>query len=432
MKQEALQQFVNEAPSGPGVYIFKNARGKTLYVGKAVNIKNRLKNYLKTADVRIRKMVETASRVAFTETPTEIEALILEARLIKAGRPQFNIVMRDDKNYFFVGFTKEDFPRIILTHQPAKKSDGGFPADYIGPFTDGAALKATLRYLRRVFPYCSCKQKHNNYCLNYHIGKCPGYCCLKKYAAGQAPADKKEKIREYRANISAIREILEGKKDSFLKKLEKEMISLGKKKELEKAIELQSRIEKIKTVFENARIISEDGGNEPKITALKKALGLAALPRRIEGYDISNISGVQAVGAMVVFTNGRADKNEYKKFKIQTIAGADDTGMLTEILERRLKHEEWAKPDLILVDGGIGQFNAVSKVLARASWNVPVVALTKDDRHQGVKIIVSGRSDTIYIESLPREARDLVLAVDSEAHRFAISYYRALHRRTLR
>ncbi|MDP3730987.1 MAG: GIY-YIG nuclease family protein, partial [bacterium] len=197
-------------PSSPGVYFFKNAKGQILYIGKAANLKNRLASYRRlihipgpTWDVdksRISKMLETATDLSWQETGSEIEALILESQLIKKHRPLFNIMLRDGKQYFFVGITQEEFPIIFLTHQPAKLSKSaihllensratsrgsrvGRMADllkisYHGPFTEGSSLKTTLRLLRKIFPHCTCKQKHNRYCLNYHIGNCLGFCCL--------------------------------------------------------------------------------------------------------------------------------------------------------------------------------------------------------------------------------------------------------------
>src|SRR3989344_7064507 len=202
MNQAALKKYIPKLPSNPGIYIFKDAK-KYLYIGKASNLKIRLGSYLKTKDFRIKKMVGLSQTLKFISTKSDIEALILESQLIKKFRPQFNIVMRDDKQYFFVGFSKNEMPRIYLTHQPDSDK-------HIGPFTDGNALKTTLRFLRSIFPYCTCNQLHHNYCLNYHIGKCLGFCCLKSGASN------KEK-KTYSNNIKAIGKILSGKKNSFIK-----------------------------------------------------------------------------------------------------------------------------------------------------------------------------------------------------------------------
>src|SRR3989344_1657275 len=203
MQIARLKNIASKLPPEPGVYFFKDSGGKNLYIGKASSLKSRVLNYTKTAalkaglangreDTRIKRMVQMASTLKFIATDSDIEALILESQYIKRYRPMFNVVMRDDKQYFYVGFSRGEFPKIFLTHQPQLVSSTEYKVsgiqntkykilntDYVGPFTDGNAIKTTLRYLRNIFPYCTCKQLHNNYCLNYHIGKCPGFCCLK-------------------------------------------------------------------------------------------------------------------------------------------------------------------------------------------------------------------------------------------------------------
>ncbi|HZZ99575.1 MAG TPA: GIY-YIG nuclease family protein, partial [Candidatus Paceibacterota bacterium] len=174
MDLKTLRQFVKDAPDQPGIYRYQASNGRDLYIGKAASIKKRLTSYLKTEDSRIQKMITTADKVSFDPTNSDIEAMILESQMIKQKRPDFNIMLRDDKQYFYVAITREDFPHIFLTHQTTGriKQRNHDIAEYIGPFTDGAALKSALRLLRSIFPYCTCTQKHHNRCLNYHIGKC--------------------------------------------------------------------------------------------------------------------------------------------------------------------------------------------------------------------------------------------------------------------
>ncbi|MEK9157825.1 MAG: GIY-YIG nuclease family protein, partial [Patescibacteria group bacterium] len=253
-------------PDSSGVYKFQDNKKQDIYIGKASSLKKRLLSYTKTTDSRINKMIVSATNLIHLETDSDIEALILESQLIKQKRPQFNIMLRDDKQYFFVAFTNDEYPRIFLTHQPnstggtslspvaeggprsgqgevsqrralaasriASGTDGtgskGLgkrivpPVNYIGPFTEGTSLKTTLKFLRNIFPYCTCTQKHHNFCLNYHIGKCTGYCCLKGEQS-------KEQHQKYLANVKAIRDTLSGKKSSLLKELKKEMTIAGKK-----------------------------------------------------------------------------------------------------------------------------------------------------------------------------------------------------------
>jgi excinuclease ABC subunit C len=414
------------APTSSGVYFFRDKRGRILYIGKAANLRNRLKSYFdsRPKEPRIAQMLAISSRLVWRETDSEIEALILESQLIKKYHPQFNIMLRDDKQYFYVIFTKEEFPKIYITHQPGTQehSTKNGPA---GPFTDGKALRATLKLLRRAFPYCTCKQKHNNYCLNYHIGNCLGFCCLKN-----KNEISKTVLQEYAKNIKLIKEILSGKRIPLVKKLEKEMAALAKNGKFEKAIELRDKLEKLKKVFENAQIIRSNKQPETSnLKTLKKEFHLPGLPSRIEGYDISNIQGKFATGSMVVFSNGQPDKNQYRKFKIRIENSPNDIAMLKEVLTRRFNHPEWLYPNLVIVDGGLAQLNAARQTLPE---KIPIVALTKDERHRGDHIFTSLRgSAKISLTKLSPAVRNLILQIDAEAHRFAINYYRKLHKKSL-
>src|SRR3990167_8084559 len=357
-----------------GVYLFKDERRQYLYIGKATNLKSRVSSYLKTKDIRIKKMISLAKSLEHIATESDIEALILESQLIKKFRPLFNIVLRDDKQYAFVGFTKEKYPKIFITHQPEKNHN------FIGPFTDIGALKTTLRYLRRVFPYCTCNQLHHNYCLNHHIGKCLGFCCLKSAAI-------KEDDKTYTNNINAIKKILNGKKTSFVKEIKKEAEGFARKDDFEKAIELRDKITKLERIFENAKIIKNSNILKTQHSGLESLLKLQKPIVRIEGYDVSNIQGAHATGSMVTFVHGQPDKNFYRKFKIYTKQTPDDTAMLREILERRFRHEEWPFPDLILIDGGKGQVSAAVKTLKKLAIKIQIIGISKNERHMGHQLI---------------------------------------------
>ena len=443
-------------PSGPGVYFFKDENGRMLYIGKAINLKNRIGSYRKTTDYRLQKMLELAVKVGFKKTNSEIESLILESQLIKKYLPKFNIMLRDDKQYFYIVFTKEKFPKIIISHQPH-----GLPSEALakeGPFTDGTALKTALRLLRRIFPYCTCKQAHINYCLNYHIGNCPGFCCLKEEVLSSKHKILSREVKQYKKNIKAIRDVLNGKHNSLIKSLKKELNKLGGEQKFEEAIALQHKIDALKKVFENALILNTSylllnsktiSKQQNVLEKLKQELKLdTLLPRRIEGYDMANIQGQYAVGSMVVFTNGQPDKSQYRKFKVRTVDGADDTAMLKEILTRRFNHPEWPYPDLIIVDGSKAQFGVAENIILNLKFKIlkqiRIIALTKDEKHKGHhiyintenhKLLAPSRSFTGRTENLSKlspNVRNLILAVDAEAHRFAISYYRKLHRKEVR
>jgi excinuclease ABC subunit C len=444
MTADILRKKIGLLPQKPGIYLFKDAGNKPLYIGKALNLKNRVGHYLKTEDTRLQRMILEAKKVDFIKTESDIEALILESQYIKKFKPTFNIVLRDDKQYFYVGFTDEKYSKIFLTHQPPKPEsriknkefrlespilNSKFKilnSHHIGPFTDGTALKTTLRLLRKIFPYCTCRQQHNNYCLNYHIGKCLGFCCLKNPAANDL------QLTTYKKNIKAIKDILNGKKHSLTRQLEKKMHELAKGEEFEEAIELQYKIEKLKKIFENARIIREAESAREYASGLESLLKFNSPIVRIEGYDVSNIQGLNATGSMVTFVNGQPDKNYYRKFKILSKQTPDDTAMLSEVLERRFKHNEWPFPDLILIDGGKGQIQAAKSVLSRLNISIPVIGISKDDRHLGHQIVIPGKSwKIIPLTEVSNIDRNLLLRIDSEAHRFAISFYRHLHRKSI-
>lgn len=411
----------DQIPNLSGVYTFRDKAGKPLYIGKAKNLANRVRSYFSSPNLpMIKKMVFLAHSIIWQETLSDIEALILESVLIKKYRSPFNVLMRDDKQYFYVGFTKEPFPRLLITHQPRTITSGELRgktqkllADFVGPFTDGGALKLTLKTLRKIFPYCTCKQKHQNYCLNYHIGNCLGFCCLKNIVPTS------EQKSEYQKNVLAIKNILNGRRKNVIHKLVTEL-----KKE-ENFTNL-AKISKLQRFFLNTEVIKRRNVSNKLSLDLARVLKLKHKVVRVEGYDISNISGLFATGSMVVFTNGLPDKNEYRKFKIKTVFGSDDIAMLREILSRRLRHTEWSMPDLILIDGGKGQVNVVKSVLKEFDLNIPVVGLIKNLQHAGEKLLLDNGS-IIPLSSLPDDIRNLLLSIDAGAHRFAIQYYRKRH-----
>lgn len=429
MDHRTLKEHIAQLPKEPGVYLFRDAAKKPLYIGKASHLKSRVSAYPKSTDTRIQKMIEAAASLDHHVTGSDIEALILESQLIKQHQPKFNIMLRDDKQYFYVVITEDEFPRIYVGHQHRDPH-----ANYIGPFTEGAPLRATLKVLRNIFPFCTCKQKHHVRCLNAHIGKCIGDCCLRNPAPGSA--------KIYQKNIKAISDILQGKRSSVVKLVEKEMRAYAAREQFERAGELKTKMERIQRVFENISVL-EDLSSRRTQSAVAGGAQLQTLLKsegsfsRIEGYDISNIQGEYASGAMVVFRQGLADKNDYRKFKIKTVDGSDDTAMLREMLERRFNHPEWPRPDLIIMDGGKGQVNTALKILKERNLSIPVIGLTKDKRHVGDHIFTGlpgkGLSKLATpLSKLPEAARNLILSVDAEAHRFAIQYYRKLHTRGLK
>ncbi|HXK35987.1 MAG TPA: GIY-YIG nuclease family protein [Candidatus Paceibacterota bacterium] len=421
MDAARITRFLRNAPHAPGVYFWRTTSGTPLYIGKAADLKNRLGQYRRPSDDRIAIMVEHARTLDWQQTQTEIEALILEAALIKRHRPRYNVMFRDDKSYTVVALTNEEFPHFLVTHQHQSTTLKKPIKELIGPFTESVPLRTTLRILRTLFPYCTCTQKHHVKCLNAHIGLCPGYCCLKAPARGT-------QRRAYRANVRAIRDILTGKRDAVIRRIEQRMKAHANAGKLEEALGLQRTAARLRRVFEHAKISARlqslAARHEGALRATADALGLPDLPRRIEGYDVANIQGMHAAGAMVVFQDGSADPSAYRLFNIKDAVG--DVPMLRQVAQRRLRHLEWPLPNLVVVDGGKAQFNALAD--AFAGHRIPVIAVQKDARHRPAFVVAAQGVPTPF-ESLPRPMRDLIAHVDQEAHRFCIAHYRARHRR---
>ena len=412
MDNKKLRQKLNKLPKSPGIYFFKNNKKEIIYVGKATRLKERVRQYFSTREPgeRVAALKEEIADISWQKCQSEIDALIEEAKNIKKYRPKFNVLLRDDKNYFFVAITKETFPRIFITHQPAKI----FKADFIGPFTEGKSLKQVLKILRKIYPYCACKTHAKRPCLQYHLGLCLG------------PSIHPERKKAIRQNISAIKQILNGKRQTLLKKMKSQMMESAKKENFIKAEELKNKIKSLENIFAHRLFLGVDSSQQTQAQRWDKAKSSLQIflksekeIHRVEGYDISNIGGQYAVGSMVVFENGEPNKSQYRKFKIK-YSGTEpnDPKMMAEILTRRVKHTEWPAPDLIIVDGGITQLNAARSVLPKSQ---PVISLAKKEEE-----IYAPNRPPIHAAQLGNETKLFLQHLRDEAHRFAIAYHRKL------
>lgn len=398
---------INQLPKTAGVYALKKSDG-FLYVGKAVNLRERVKNHFGKTGYRDNLFMNQAQKIGYIKTDSEIEALILEANLIKKYQPKYNVMWRDDKNYFFVGITKENFSRVFITHQTKLK------IDYIGPFVDGRALRQTLRILRKAFPYYTVKKHPLALCSWCHLGLCPGPNPVKS---------------EYQKNIRNLIAVLKGKRKNILEKLKIEMRLASKRNDFEKAAAVRDQILALEKVISHTRtkrrvkirFISSTVWKKTE-KELKKILKTRKKISKIEAYDVSNIQGKMATGSMVTFINGKPNKNLYRKFKIRIEGKPNDTAMIKETLSRRLAHEEWGFPDLILIDGGRGQLNIALRCLKPEFQRIGAMALAKRKN----ELFVEGRKEPVFLKSLPREIFNLILQLRDEAHRFALSYHRKL------
>lgn len=405
-----VKKAIKDAPSTPGVYIFKGKKGRVLYVGKAVNLRARLTSYTRPGWKE--EMIKEAVSLSWQELRSDIEALIRESELIKKFRPYYNIFWRDDKNYLYVAITKEQFPRIFFTHQVIKDQK----VEYIGPFTEALPVKRVLSLLRRIFPYCTCssKTKHKRRCVNAEIGKCLGYCCA------DIPATPAQ-IKKYRSHISAIKKILSGKVTSLARQLEKNMRSYASTQRYEQARQARDQLAGLARIFEHSPFLKGEISEErmKALRVLQLLLELPSSPERIEGYDISHHQGSSTVASMVVFKEGLPDKSQYRKFIIRTVEGIDDFASMKEVLSRRLSHADWEKPDVILIDGGRGQLN--SALAAKPDdIDIPFISIAKREE----ELYIPGRKDPLELKKLPAPLLHLLTHIRDESHRFAVSFHR--------
>lgn len=392
MAKSELYKHISE---NPGVYIMKNAKREILYIGKAGNLKRRVSSYfLRPHDARIEKMISQIHLIETRETGSALEALILESALIKKHQPPFNIREKDDTSFLFVVVTKELFPRVLLVRGKDLSKINGI---VFGPYVSASSIREALRILRKIFPWhIHDPEKIGMYkkpCFEYEIGLCPGTCIGEINSV------------EYKKTIKKLILFFEGKKDIILGELEKEMKVASARLEFELADKLKKQIFALTHIRDTALIVNDNFQSNSQ-TSL-----------RIEGFDISNISGTSAVGSMVVFVDGLPAKSQYKKFKIKTVEGPNDVKMLREVLLRRFKHTEWEFPQCVLIDGGKPQVNETIKILRELKITIPIVGIAKGEK----------RDKNEFIGSIPKGISEKTLIfVRDEAHRFAIKYHKEL------
>ncbi|HLD11463.1 MAG TPA: excinuclease ABC subunit UvrC, partial [Patescibacteria group bacterium] len=376
----SLQEELSSLPKRPGVYLFKNKKGKVIYVGKAKSLFDRVHSYFqKTLSLgpKTSALVSNITSLSSIEVSSEVEALLLEANLIKKYVPKYNVDLKDGKSYPLVRISlQEDYPRISIERK--KKNDGSY---YLGPFTDTSGIKTILRMLRAVFPYRSCRTLPPKPCLYYHLGLCVAPCTFTTT----------EQKKEYRTLVRRLTRFLHGDVSGITQVLLHEMKSDAKALKFEEAAIIKRRVEQIQRLtrpfmspddyLKNPNLLVDIRERELEgIAEILRPTYLDILPpTRIECFDISNIQGTDATGSMVVFTKGEADKNQYKRFKIRTKQEPNDVAMMREVISRRLKHDEWAFPDLICVDGGRAQLTAALVTLQKSQISIPVISLAKRD-----------------------------------------------------
>lgn len=429
-------------PDEPGVYFYYGTVGTLLYIGKATSLRARVGSYFTKAHTdRIGEMISQIARIEYIVTPTVIEALVLEANQIKAKRPKYNILMRDDKSFMYLVITNEDFPRpmllrghelermgvdpfrSILTKTTAKKFLRVF-----GPYTSSASLKKALDLVRRAMPWSQCapplftrgdkgglRVRKPRPCFDAHLGKCPGVCT--------GTISKKD----YRAIIRQLVLFFDGKKKRLLRSMEKQMKKAADELRFEDAAAIRRHIYALQHIQDVALISREDVDLPYSITpSLHDSITLSG---RIEAYDISNISGTSAVGSMVVFEDGKPAKDKYRRFKIKTVKGSNDVAMLAEVMRRRLARARtssnaWPLPELMVIDGGEGQVRRVQEVLDEMRVAVPIVGIAKGFDRKQDRLVFDRES--IELQRVAKRGKELFQRARDEAHRFAVQYHRQL------
>ena len=418
MKSQGLKK--SKLPDAPGGDIFKQGK-KILYIGKATSLRGRVRSYfsadlIETRGPRIVGMVTKADHISFQKTDSVLEALLLEAELIKKWGPPYNTEGKDGKSFNCVVITDEDFPRVLVARQKDVDSSIIHNSNFIiqasyGPFPHGSQLKVALKIIRKIFPWRDDKcipfyiQRNSALgqrgsagcrpCFNRQIGLCPGVC------AGDISS------REYKKQIRRLCLFLSGKVAKVSREIEREMKQFAKEQKFERAGKLKQQLFALKHI--------ED-------VALLKATNysLRATHFRIEAYDLSHFGGKDIVGAMAVLESGEIRKSEYRLFKIRGTRGVHEVKGLEELLQRRFAHTEWRFPDLIVVDGNTVQKRAAEKTLLSLGRSIPVIALVKNERHRPRELLGDKEPGVKH--------RSEILLANSEAHRFALKFQRKRRR----
>ena len=473
-KKDFESSFATKLPDSPGVYLFKKGKD-LLYVGKATSLKQRVRSYfsndlIKTRGRLLVDMVTVADKVEFQSTDSVLEALILEVQLIKEKQPKYNTKDKDNKSYNYVVITDEDFPRVLVARgRLLEQNKSEQYKEVFGPYPYGGELKEALKLVRKIFPFrdkcvpyivpniadstikggnkgnkgsVSVGSKNHNPrpCFNRMIGLCPGVC------TGEISK------KDYRVQINNIKMFFEGKKPALLKSLEKQMASHAKAKEFEEAGKIKKTIfalNHIQDVSLIKNVAREEGFGA---SGLDNGQGGSSVTRdgtsgqrglRIEAYDVAHMSGKNMVGVMVVMENGELEKGQYRKFIINNFDKANDPGALEEIIGRRIKHMEWERPNIVVLDGNEIQlkraYNTWNKAGADTFFesenlNILFCSVVKDSHHKSREILFINKdawskfeennSQLGEVKEIKKKISEHIIKINAEAHRFAIMFHK--------
>lgn len=456
-----LEAKLKSLPRSPGVYFHKAKDGEIIYVGKAAVLKNRVRQYFQESRSRDNKTMALVAEIHDTdwiETESEVDALFLESEMVKRYMPRYNVLLRDDKSQMYVRIDmKSEWPTVQFTRNPA--DDG---AEYYGPFYNGYALRKAIRYLRKVYPYLTKERKPGQSRLDEDLGLSP------KQSEGSDV---------YKANLRKLISYIKGNRKALANELERDMKTAAGLHDFEAAVTLRNRLYAMKelqrrVMFGDREFL--DISKDQALADLTELLQLPKIPVRIEGYDISHMSGNNVVASMVVFTNGVSDRAEYRKFKVDQ--KNDDVGNIRQVIFRRLSErnlKSWGEPNLLLIDGGKGQLNAaIDARNERGMSHIPVVSVAKREEEllvhktnsaiptefilqlqhnliPGVRVVEDGDVYVVNLHAAQRNASShsknlraslggpsryddivkLIQRIRDEAHRFAVSYHTVLKRK---
>ena len=411
IKMKSQHLSIKLLPKKPGIYKFLSKKGEILYIGKATDLSSRVRSYFSkdlivTRGPLLVDMVTLADHVEYIKTDTVLEALLLEAELIKKHLPKYNTKEKDNKSFLCVVITDEPLPQVLqirkkdidFVAKAAKLKTKNYKLETVyGPFTSGSQLREAMKIIRRIFPYIDTSSaKRDNYEFYRQLGLTPDTTDIKVAIA-------------YREVIKNIKLFFEGKKKKIITNLKKEMLGYAKAKQFEQANEIKRRIFALEHINDTA-LIKDD------FFALLETSAQSLVPFRIEAYDVAHTSGKEMVGVMVVLENGEINKNEYRQFNIKTVSGANDPASLAEIITRRLGHATWELPQIIVVDGNEIQKKTAEKIIKTKGFTIPVVAVVKDEKHRPKELLGE--------RALVTKHNKAILLANSEAHRFSIGLHR--------
>lgn len=429
MTRDELKRKIASFPTTPGVYLMKNSKGVVIYVGKAKSLRSRVSSYFHDApgDTRAKMsvMLPRIADVEIVEADSEVDALLMEARLIKDIQPKYNENLRDSKLYPYLEIARRaDFPGVYVTR---RRDDP--KSKFYGPFTDTRGLRRAVQLLQRVFRFRTCtleiaaddpKRRFQRPCLLHYIARCTAPC-----------ADRVSKA-DYRCQVALFQRFLDGKRKRVLKALEDEMRACSEDLEYEKAARTRDQIKALHALAKRGRLDFFPEATQPPVVEprqglkeMKEILGLSQVPRTIEGVDIANLGAQDAVGSVVTFVDGKPFKSGYRRFRIKMVQGIDDYAMIAEVVARRfrrLAQEEMPFPDILLIDGGKGQLAAATDALKKLRIKPPrVVAIAKKE-----ELLHHGRPPDVVRLKRNSPALRIFQYVRDEAHRFAVHYHHIL------